>query len=229
MHGIISTVSGWLGSLLLSICGIPQAIRCIKTGNATGMSNMFIWMWFWGEVFTLYYILSFEKVSLPLVVNYSANISSLIVIIYYKYFGDTMCEEPDFKPAKICNQSHKNTRGFDLGIEVRFCERVNGSGLFATKEFKEGEKILCLCGREFEHPSKYTIYVGNGKHVLDEYGMAMNHSFLPSTRVVNYDVFALRNIAVGEELNFNYNETEPFVSCPFESEGIMVTGNPSYS
>lgn len=73
---------GWLGSILFAICGLPQAISCIKSGNAKGLDWFFLMAWFWGEVFTLMYI--WPKSDYPLIFNYSLNLMFLMVIFKYK-------------------------------------------------------------------------------------------------------------------------------------------------
>lgn len=77
-------IFGWLGSILLAVCGAPQAHRSFTQKQTVGIAPSFLWMWFLGEVLTLFYIL-FDKYSLPLVVNYTANIWFISVIIYYYY------------------------------------------------------------------------------------------------------------------------------------------------
>jgi uncharacterized protein with PQ loop repeat len=76
---------GWLGSILLAFCGLPQAIESYKTKSSEGLTWGFIGMWFIGEIMTFIYIL--PKLDLPLLFNYSANIIFLLIIIYYKIFS----------------------------------------------------------------------------------------------------------------------------------------------
>ena len=73
---------GWIGSILLAFCGLPQAIESYKTKSSAGLTWGFISMWFVGELCTFAYII--PKMDLPLLFNYSANIIFLIIIIYYK-------------------------------------------------------------------------------------------------------------------------------------------------
>ena len=73
---------GWLGSILLAFCGLPQAVESIKTKSSEGLTWGFIAMWFIGEIMTFIYIL--PKMDLPLLFNYTANIIFLAIIIYYK-------------------------------------------------------------------------------------------------------------------------------------------------
>jgi uncharacterized protein with PQ loop repeat len=73
---------GWLGSILLAFCGLPQAVESIKTKSSEGLTWGFIGMWFLGEILTFIYIL--PKLDLPLLFNYTANIIFLSIIIFYK-------------------------------------------------------------------------------------------------------------------------------------------------
>ena len=75
-------IIGWLGSILLAFCGLPQAIESYKTKSSEGLTWGFIGMWFFGEIMTIIYIL--PQMVLPLIFNYTANIIFLSIIIYYK-------------------------------------------------------------------------------------------------------------------------------------------------
>lgn len=76
---------GWIGSLLLAFCGLPQAYESYKTKKSEGLTWGFIGMWFTGELCTFAYII--PKMDFPLLVNYSANICFLCVIIYFKIWS----------------------------------------------------------------------------------------------------------------------------------------------
>jgi uncharacterized protein with PQ loop repeat len=75
---------GWLSGMLLSFCGVPQAWVCYRTGKSDGISNSFLAMWFAGEALVIPYVLSFDKIPWPLIVNYGTNMAVILVIIYYK-------------------------------------------------------------------------------------------------------------------------------------------------
>jgi uncharacterized protein with PQ loop repeat len=77
-------ILGWIGGFCLAVCALPQAIKVFKEKNADGTSHAMLWLWMFGEVFTLIYVL-FEKFSYPLLINYSLNIVFVAVIFYYKY------------------------------------------------------------------------------------------------------------------------------------------------
>jgi len=73
---------GWLGSIMLALCGLPQAIESWKTKSSAGLTWGFLLLWSFGEIFTFIYIM--PKMDLPLLLNYTTNIIFLAVIIYYK-------------------------------------------------------------------------------------------------------------------------------------------------
>lgn len=73
---------GWIGSILLAFCGLPQAIESFKTKNSDGLTWSFLIMWGMGEIFTVIYII--PKWHWPLIFNYTANIMFVGIILYYK-------------------------------------------------------------------------------------------------------------------------------------------------
>jgi len=74
---------GWFGGILLAICGAPQAWQSYKIGHSEGLSWGFLWMWFWGEVFVLIYVI--PQLLYPLILNYAFNIFLAGVILWYKF------------------------------------------------------------------------------------------------------------------------------------------------
>jgi uncharacterized protein with PQ loop repeat len=78
----IFEILGWLGSICLGICGIPQAWQSIKDKHSHGISWGFVLLWAFGEVFALAYV--YDKLDLPLLLNYATNILILGVILYFK-------------------------------------------------------------------------------------------------------------------------------------------------
>lgn len=73
---------GWIGSILLAFCGLPQAIESYKTKSSAGLTWGFLAMWGLGEIFTIIYII--PKWHWPLIFNYTANIIFISIIVYYK-------------------------------------------------------------------------------------------------------------------------------------------------
>jgi hypothetical protein len=109
-------------------------------------------------------------------------------------------------------------------MDIRFNKEINGKGLYATKDYKKGDIIHILSGKEYNYPTRETIHIGNNVHIYDEYGIYMNHSFNPTTYIDNNKVIALIDIKENDELNFNYNETEINMACPFYVNDKLVSG-----
>jgi uncharacterized protein with PQ loop repeat len=78
----IFEILGWLGSICLAICGIPQAWQSFKDKHSHGISWGFVLLWAFGEIFALAYV--YDKLDLPLLLNYATNILILGVILFYK-------------------------------------------------------------------------------------------------------------------------------------------------
>lgn len=77
---------GWIGSICFAMCGIPQVLKCIRHGNADGLSSFFLFLWFVGEICYVIAILK-EFGWVPwLLTNYSMNLVCLVWIIRYKFW-----------------------------------------------------------------------------------------------------------------------------------------------
>ena len=76
---------GWLGSILLAICGLPEAYFAITTGT-TSLSYIFLILWGSGEIFTLFYLTQKNKKIklLPLFLNYGLNIVFISILLIIK-------------------------------------------------------------------------------------------------------------------------------------------------
>lgn len=109
-------------------------------------------------------------------------------------------------------------------MEVKFNYKIMGKGLYATKPYLSGELIFILTGPITNNPSRESIHIGNNRHIYDENGIFMNHSFSPTTIIENVNVKALIDIKDGDELTFNYNESEIDMAEPFYTDGKLVCG-----
>ena len=107
---------------------------------------------------------------------------------------------------------------------INFCERVNGDGLFSNTTCKKDNIIYTLTGPIKDIPDKYTIEIELNRHITDLYGIYMNHSFTPSVYIKENNVVALIDIYPGDEICFNYNDSETTMACPFETPDGMVSG-----
>ena len=94
-----------------------------------------------------------------------------------------------------------------------------GNIVRAAMPILKGESIYYLAGEIVPTPTKYTLQLDGDRHVLndDSDWDLMNHGCDPNVRidVQSREMVAARDIAAGEELNFNYNTTEWSMTSPF--------------
>lgn len=109
-------------------------------------------------------------------------------------------------------------------MEIKYNLTIGELGLYATKDYPIESIVFTLNGEIFDHPTRESIHIGNNQHIYDENGIYMNHSFDPTTRINGTQVVAIKNIKCGDELTFNYNETEINMAHPFEINGVRVCG-----
>lgn len=109
-------------------------------------------------------------------------------------------------------------------MEVRNSTNVEGLGLFTTDSYKAGDLVYTLSGKIYDYPMRETIHIGGNKHIYDEYGIFINHSFTPNIRIDGLHVVALKDINVGDELVFNYNDNEIDMANPFYVGDVLVSG-----
>ena len=101
-------------------------------------------------------------------------------------------------------------------------------GLFARKDIIAGAVIFRLKGSISRRGNKYSVQLGEDKHIdfppvrkpnddLDYAWQYVNHSCEPNGYVnaAEYSFCALRNIRKGEEITFNYLRTEHEMASPF--------------
>jgi len=50
-------ILGWIGSILLGLCGIPQSFKCCREKHANGLAWSFIIMWFVGDMCAVNYVI----------------------------------------------------------------------------------------------------------------------------------------------------------------------------
>lgn len=73
---------GYIGSILLAFCAIPQAVSSYKNKSSEGITWGLLLMWLAGEILTLIYVI--PKMDWPLLFNYTTNIILISIIVYYK-------------------------------------------------------------------------------------------------------------------------------------------------
>ena len=75
-------MTGWIGSLLLAVCSVPELIRTIKDDKCH-VGWGFLLLWYFGEIFVFIHVFSGIK-DLALLFNYGLNIAVLSIMLYYK-------------------------------------------------------------------------------------------------------------------------------------------------
>ena len=105
------------------------------------------------------------------------------------------------------------------------------SRLVATTSYQSGEVVRILEGTIVKSPTRTSIEIDTNKHIEDEYGIYMNHSFTPTCIIHNGSVVACQAIQPGDELTFNYNESETSMSHPFidADTGKSVHGHSAHT
>ena len=118
-----------------------------------------------------------------------------------------------------------------LGIEV--LDDEGHRSLCSRRSFKTGESILEVRGDVITTASRYSIQVSSDLHIepsalptnlefFDDYLWPfLNHGFEPNAMMQGRQLVAIREIAEGEEITFDYNTNEWDMATPFE---CMITG-----
>ena len=89
-------------------------------------------------------------------------------------------------------------------------------GVFALVDCDIGTVVRNLLVDDVaDRPTRTSIHIGNGRHVEDAIGIYINHSCTPSCKIVGSSVIAIDKLKKGDEITFNYNESELVVSSPF--------------
>lgn len=98
--------------------------------------------------------------------------------------------------------------------------------VYSTSTYKCGELVYSLTGLILDKPTRESIQTGINEHIEDMFGMYMNHSFNCNTKVVDRTIVAIKHIDIGDEITFNYNDSETSMASPFidNDTGLIVSG-----
>ena len=102
-------------------------------------------------------------------------------------------------------------------------------GLFSDTSYSKNDIIHELCGSIYDNPSRTTIEIGINKHIDDEFGIYINHSFAPNCIIKDECIIACKDILEEEELTFDYNASETSMSYPFIDNETNIGSLMSYS
>lgn len=107
-------------------------------------------------------------------------------------------------------------------------ETTHGAALFATRDIAAGTTVLLIEGRLQPHPTRFSIQLDDGVHIEADGALPdaemrlrhpwrfLNHSCDPNARVEARSLVALRPIACGEQITFDYTTTEAEMAEPFD-------------
>ena len=70
-----------IGSVLLALCGLPEAIRSFKLKRCDVGYPMLI-LWLLGELCLI--VFAIQTTQYVLLINYFANVAFILVMLYYK-------------------------------------------------------------------------------------------------------------------------------------------------
>lgn len=97
---------------------------------------------------------------------------------------------------------------------------IHGLGVFSLKAFKEGDTLFRMNGEFSRVPTRTSVQIGEQLHIEDELAGFINHSCVPNARINKqiHSFVALKDIAVDEEIVFDYNMNEDALASPFVCE-----------
>lgn len=96
-------------------------------------------------------------------------------------------------------------------------KEINGmKGLFASQNYQVGELVCAIEGELIEQPSRTSLQIGINKHIdVKEPIMYINHRCNGNIGLKNDTFVAISRIVEGDEITFNYNESEEVLAEPF--------------
>jgi len=102
-----------------------------------------------------------------------------------------------------------------------------GRRLVALRRIARGKRLFPITGRETRVPTRYSLQVGASLHLdqdcaRDEFDLVrrffwryLDHACDPATVIRDREVIALRDLAEGDAVTFDYNTTEYDMAEPF--------------
>lgn len=109
-------------------------------------------------------------------------------------------------------------------MELRKYTATGKLGVYAQRRYNRLQIVHILSGETLDKPSPTSIHVGSNKHIVDDVGKYINHSFEPNVVIIGKNIVAIRDIFPGEEITFNYNHSEINMAAPFYDNDVLVCG-----
>lgn len=77
-------ILSWVGTFILIVRGLPQAVRSFQDGHSKGLSPYMLWLWLLGSFLVLPHLLLAGDLSAGIV--YMTNIAFVGIMLKYTYF-----------------------------------------------------------------------------------------------------------------------------------------------
>ena len=100
-------------------------------------------------------------------------------------------------------------------------------GVYTTKEYSAGSPVRVFESYTLvDNPTRTSIQIGPGNHIEDRIGKYVNHSCSPTCEIDGIRIVAIKDVAKGDEITFDYNKNEDLMASPFKCAccGKMITG-----
>lgn len=94
-------------------------------------------------------------------------------------------------------------------------EPLEGRGVFARRAYRAGHILGYFSGSIIDHDTRHSLTLGGHKIEPDGPLRFLNHSCAPNAAFRGRRLYALRQIAVGEEITIDYTATEQTFSHGF--------------
>lgn len=94
-----------------------------------------------------------------------------------------------------------------------------GESLYAPRAYEAGDVVFSFSDVTWRaERDRYTVEHNSGLHMFDPVLAKTAHSCDPNCRVDLHDMAmkAIRPIAAGDRITFDYHTTESFISSPFD-------------
>ncbi len=90
-----------------------------------------------------------------------------------------------------------------------------GMAVFVTREIQDGQLLGTLTGARQDHRTRYTIERDGHHFDPDAPVRFINHACAPNARWSGRELRAVRSLRTGDEVTFDYTETESDFAAPF--------------
>ena len=116
---LVLEISGWIGSILLGVCALPEVWVAYKTKKC----NLQLWsiiLWLLGEIFFLIPICILAPKGW-LILNGGVNIIITTFLVYYKFKGI----RNDIKAREIVECPYKKSQDYRLDIQSETKKKID--------------------------------------------------------------------------------------------------------